>query len=170
MIHPVCFYPCVIPVVLTVIVCSTILLRDSTIQHAMHYFILIMYVLSFNLLMGFHLWKKKKKKLKIKLSWQPDDQLQQTCKDLLKAIFIGTEDSAHRFTKKTLFERIRSEFSRFSVLVPKLRPEDEAKCEVAFIGMRNKMQWQRNERKLLKISQWKSKKKKNFLREWHYVK
>ena len=169
MIHPVCFYPYVIPVVQAVIVCSTILLRDSTIQHAMHYFILIMYVLSFNLLMGFHLWKKKRK-LTIKLSWQPDDQLQQTCKDLLKAIFIGTEDSAHRFTKKTLFERIRSEFSRFSVLVPNLRPEDEAKCEVAFIGMRNKMQWQRNERKLLKISQWKSKKKKNFLRERHYVK
>ena len=54
MIHPVCFYPHVIPVVPTVIICSTILLRDSTIYPAMHYLILLRYVLSINLFMGFH--------------------------------------------------------------------------------------------------------------------
>ena len=30
---------------------------------------------------------------------------------------------------------------KFIDLVPKLRPEDEAKCEVAFIGIKNKVQW-----------------------------
>ena len=38
-----------------------------------------------------------------------NDQIEQTYKDLPKAIFIGTEYSAHRFTKKKLFERIRSD-------------------------------------------------------------
>ena len=38
-----------------------------------------------------------------------NDQIEQTYKDLPKAIFIGTEYSAYRFTKKKLFERIRSD-------------------------------------------------------------
>ena len=38
-----------------------------------------------------------------------NDQIEETYKDLPKAIFIGTEYSAHRFTKKKLFERIRSD-------------------------------------------------------------
>ena len=37
-----------------------------------------------------------------------NDQIEQTYKELPKAIFIGTEDSAHRFTTKKLFETIRS--------------------------------------------------------------
>ena len=43
--------------------------------------------------------------------------------------------------KRNRRQQATSEFSRLSNLVSKLRCAEEAKCEVAFIGMKSKVQW-----------------------------